>query len=117
MARPRQQAGKRPSARIINYGVEARDTLDQMAAKAPAPLGLYAQMLWAKTGGGGIAARSGTTLGSGTVTIHRNMHGTLTATSMTVTAYNGSTTAVAATVYVRLLLQDGFYEVVWEECS
>lgn len=60
----------------------------------------------AKTGSGGIAARSGTTLGSGTVTLYTLFGGTIAeyadanSAAVTKTCYNVTTTAVAASTYI-----------------
>lgn len=69
----------------------------------------------AKTGGGGVPARAGTTLGSATVTIYKS---DLTTTVETVTAKNLATTAVAADTWILLLREAPTREwmVVWEEC-
>src|SRR5262245_22128771 len=129
MQRDRQQPRQPIRAQTINYGVEARDILDAITAapgieidKGRNGLALRAStqvsyITWAKTGCGGIAARSGATLGSGTVTVHQNRNGTLTATSMTVTAYNGSHNAVAANAYLQIVWSDGFWSVFWEDCA
>lgn len=129
MPRERQNPRQPIRAQTINYGVDARDMLDAITG-APGmevnkgrngvSIRLATQVSyvsWAKTGGGGIASRSGTTLGSGTVTVYQNRKGTLTATSMTVTAYNGSDTAVAATAYIQIVWSDGFWSVFWEDCA
>lgn len=79
----------------------------------------------AKCDGSGISARSGTTLGSGTVTLYTtNASHQLTAwtdrngTAITKTAYNMSTTAVAANAYVVVVqeLLSGKLIAVWEDC-
>ena len=56
----------------------------------------------AKAGGSGVTARSGTTAGSGTVTIYYIDGGVLTSTSQTVTAYSLSATAVANNAYITI---------------
>ena len=128
MQREFQQPRQPIRAQTVNYGVEAANRLDAITGCAGVEVdkgktGIairFAQQIsyvtWAKTGGGGVSARSGATLGSGTVTVYQNLKGTLTATSMTVTAYNGSATAVAATTYIQLVYSDGFYSVFWEDC-
>jgi hypothetical protein len=129
MVRERQQPRQPIRAQTINHGVEARDMLDSISGapglevdKGKNGISIrFAQQIsyvtWAKTGGGGIAARSGATMGSGTVTIYKNMLGTLTATSMTVTAYNGSHNAVAATAYIQVVFSDSAWNVFWEDCA
>jgi hypothetical protein len=49
-----------------------------------------------------ITARSGTTLGSGTATLYDCSGGTLTATSISATIYNLSTTSIATSTYVTI---------------
>ena len=56
----------------------------------------------AKAGASGVTARSGTTAGSGTVTIYYIDGGVLTSTSQTVTAYSLSATAVANNAYITI---------------
>jgi hypothetical protein len=84
----------------------------------PVPVGSYIRILrdfrsglWmveemqtavAKAGGSGVTARSGTTAGSGTVTIYYIDGGVLTSTSQTVTAYSLSATAVANNAYITI---------------
>lgn len=79
----------------------------------------------AKTDGSGITARSGTTLGSGTVTLYQTNSSHQLATwndaagnPITKTAYNMSTTAVAANAYVVVMqeLLSGKLIAVWEDC-
>lgn len=53
---------------------------------------------------GGLTARSGTTLGSGTVTVQQIASGsTISATSLDVTVYNLGTTAIAVDEYVSIV--------------
>ncbi len=56
----------------------------------------------AKAGGSGVTARSGTTAGSGTVSIYSIVDGILTDTGETVTAYSMSATAVANNAYITI---------------
>ena len=56
----------------------------------------------AKAGASGVTARSGTTAGSGTVTIYYIDGGVLTSTSQTVIAYSLSATAVANNAYITI---------------
>jgi len=56
----------------------------------------------AKADSSGVTARSGTTAGSGTVSIYYIASGTLTDTTETVTAYNLSATAVANNAYITI---------------
>ena len=69
-----------------------------------------------KTDGGGIAARSGTTLSSGTCTVYTATGGSLASTSFTVTVYNLSATAVAASTYIIAIAAGGILIAVWEDC-
>jgi len=69
----------------------------------------------AKNGGSAIAAMSGTTPGSGTVTLY-NAAGPLTAENA-VTAYNlHPTGTVTANAWVKLIWIDGRWFVFWEPC-
>jgi hypothetical protein len=85
------------------------------------PLAMYV----GKTGVSGITARSGTTPGSGTVTLYFvNASGTLetwkdgTGTAVTKTCYNLSTSAVGNTAYVMMQrdILSGKLWAVWEDC-
>ena len=65
-----------------------------------------------------IAARSGTTMGSGTVSLYNSSGATLSDSTDNVTAYNMSETAVASGAHVVLALnQDNKYVVIVESCS
>ena len=79
-----------------------------------------------KTDGSGIPARSGTTPGSGTVTLYHLDTDTTTLTvqqdssneDVEVTCYNLSTEAVAASSYVMIQQEyiTGTFWAVWEDC-
>ena len=56
----------------------------------------------AKAGGSGVTARSGSTAGSGEVTIYYIASGVLTSMTETLTAYNLSATAVANNAYITI---------------
>jgi len=56
----------------------------------------------AKAGASGVTARSGTTAGSGTVSIYSIVAGVLTDTGETVTAYSMSSTVVANNAYITI---------------
>ena len=56
----------------------------------------------AKAGASGVTARSGTTAGSGEVSIYYIASGVLTSTGETLTAYNLSATAVANNAYITI---------------
>lgn len=74
----------------------------------------------AKNGASPIAAMSGTTMTSGTVTLYTvGDSGALTA-GQTVTAYNlatGATGAVAANAWLQLKTVNGKRVIDWEQCS
>ncbi len=80
----------------------------------------------AKTGAGGIAALSGNTPGSGTVTLHRkDGNGDLaaltdgTGADITKTAYNLASTSVAGSTWVQLKqeITSGMLLVDFEDCG
>jgi len=81
------------------------------------PLVPLAQMAIAQTSST-ITARSGTTLGSGTATLYDCSGGTLTATSISETVYNLSTTSIATSRYVMIQREyiTGLWLVVYEDC-
>jgi hypothetical protein len=71
----------------------------------------------AQTPGGGIAARSGTTVSSASCTIWRNINGTLESTGITLTVYNFATTAIGATKYIIVNRdKQGTWWVVAADC-
>ena len=72
----------------------------------------------AYTGVSGVPARSGSTAGSATVTLYKLVGATLTSTSVTVTAYNLSTTAVAGSAYIQVKREylTGKWLVDFEDC-
>jgi hypothetical protein len=71
-----------------------------------------------KTGGSAIAAMSGSTPGSGTVTIYNFSGTTLTTTGATVTAFNmHPTETVSADAWVKLVDINGYPFVFWEPCA
>lgn len=72
--------------------------------------------LVAKSPGGGIAARSGTTVSSATCTVWQRSGTTLSATTQTITVYNLSTTAVGNTVYIVATMTNIGWVAVWEDC-
>jgi hypothetical protein len=70
----------------------------------------------AKNGGSALAARSGTTMGSGTVTLYdADESGALTSAG-TATAFNLADTAVAANAWLQVKRIDGLYVIDFEEC-
>jgi hypothetical protein len=70
----------------------------------------------AKSGGSGIPALSGSTPGSGTVTLYSFNGTTLSATTTTVTAYNMTSGAVAANAWLQLKLIAGYWFIDVEGC-
>lgn len=70
----------------------------------------------AYTPSGGIAARSGSSISSASCTIYRGVGGTLQTSSLDVTVYNLSTTAVAGNKYIVCMLASGVLVAVWEDC-
>lgn len=79
----------------------------------------------ALTGGSAIAARSGTTPGSATVTLYYISSGALTAYTningdpITVTAYNLATSTVAANTYIQVKREflSGTWLIDFEDCG
>lgn len=69
------------------------------------------------TPSGGIAARSGSTLGSATCTRQFVNNGSLAAASFSETVYNLSTTAVAGSTYIGAKMIDGVWLCDWEDCG
>lgn len=82
----------------------------------PQSPGIRNHCILAYTPGGGIAARSGTTVSSANCTVYYNDNGTLTSASFTVPIYNLSTTAVAGSSYVLAVLAGGTLFCNWEDC-
>jgi hypothetical protein len=70
----------------------------------------------AMTPGGGIAARSGTTISSADCAVYSGEGGTLTSAGITVPVYNLSTTAVGASKYIVAAWAGGVLVAVWEDC-
>lgn len=72
----------------------------------------------AKNGGSTIPARSGTTPGSGSVTLYKVDTTTLAATTEdTVTAYNLAGSTIAANAYLMLVRIGNKWWVMFEDCS
>lgn len=69
-----------------------------------------------KTGGSGIAARSGTTISSATCTVWTRSGSTLSATADTITVYNLSASAVGNTVHIVAEMTNIGWVAVWEDC-
>jgi hypothetical protein len=76
-------------------------------------------MYLAKNGGSTIAARSGTTVSSGTVTLYYVSGTTLTSLGISVSAFNLSGTAVAADAWLNVAPEagSGKWFVTWEDCT
>jgi hypothetical protein len=70
----------------------------------------------AMTPGGGIAARSGTTITSADCTVYTGEGGTLATAGFDVPIYNLSTTAIAGNTYVVAVWASGVLVAVWEDC-
>jgi hypothetical protein len=70
----------------------------------------------AMTPGGGIPARSGTTISKADCTVYSATGGTLTSAGITVPVYNLSTTAVGASKYIVAAWAGGVLVAVWEDC-
>ena len=112
-------------SRTIDVVRRVENTPDSLIPpQSPSSFGLAFYI--GKTDGSGLTARSGTTPGTGTVTLYTLSSGALaefkdktgTPVANTVTCKNLSDTAVAASSYV-MLLQDpvsGAYWCVWEDC-
>jgi hypothetical protein len=74
-------------------------------------------MLVGKTGGSGVPAMTGSTPGSGTVTLYTYNGATLTATSQTVQAKNEASTAAGANKFVQMKIGPGGYPFLdFEDC-
>lgn len=129
MPRPRQEPGKPVSAAVINQGVDAAETLDNLGASAGLGmvktvrgrlLRLAVQALHieiAQAPAGGVPARSGATPGSSTVTVQSFNGTSLSATPMTVTAYNVSATAaIGASKYLGIIKLRGYWWIFMAEC-
>lgn len=69
------------------------------------------------TPGGGIAARSGSTLGSATCTMLSIAGGTRSTTATTATVYNDFTSAVGGSVDIVAAKIDGVWSVIAEDCA
>lgn len=69
------------------------------------------------TGVGGIAARSGSTLGSATCTMLTVAGGTRATTSTTATVYNDFLTSIGASVDIAAAKVDGIWLVIAEDCT
>lgn len=69
----------------------------------------------AKNGASIIGGRSGTTMGSGEVTLY-SVTGSALVESGTVTAYNYTDDSVSANAYLMLGMVDGYWVVVSQDC-
>jgi len=70
----------------------------------------------AKTPGGGIAARSGSTVSKADCTVYIIDGTTLTVSSIEVPIFNLSTTAIAGNTYIVAVRAGGVLVAVWEDC-
>lgn len=87
--------------------------------KDPLPF-IHATLYIAKNGGSAIAARSGDTPGSGEVTLYRIADdGDLESMAVTKTAFNLSTSTVAANAWLYIYMEMGSMQwlVGWEDCA
>lgn len=98
----------------VSPPLEAQVTGDGVVIRYTAPPALKL----AVTGAGGIAARSGLTLGSGTVTAYHRTTGSTIVTRSTLTAFNFATTAIGANrgVWLSWWQEGACYVVVSEDC-
>jgi hypothetical protein len=93
-------------------------TLTQLGRRWVLSLAVPIAVRPALSGGSGIPARSGATLGSAEVTLYAlSGAGVLSATTRTVAAHNLAGSAVGASKYLLLLKVLGLWVVVWEECD
>jgi len=76
----------------------------------------WPQILWAHSASG-IAARSGTTPGSATVTVYTLASGSLASTGFSVTAKNASAAAVAASAYIQIVEIEDDWAANYEDCG
>ncbi len=104
------------------YGFRDKRTAEDLKALAEGSDGTYQELRGSspsyilQTPGGGIAARSGTTVSSANCTVYSIISGTLTSAGFTLPVYNLSTTAVGATKYIGAVWMGGVLVAVWEDC-
>ena len=131
------QASKIP--RIVTGDAELDDVFERFAAGIEAALNITAdptsgvelfrhaggtslrlsprEFVMAKTDGSGIAARSGSTMGQGTVNLYAFDHaGVLTSLGLSETAYNWSGTAIPANKFCCIPRVNGFLTFPGVEC-
>ena len=72
----------------------------------------------AKTGGAAIAAVSGDTLGSATVSVWKVVNGVRSDTNLDIKAFNTSESEIAEDTFVHITYNtiDGIWYVTWEDC-
>jgi hypothetical protein len=70
-----------------------------------------------ETPGGGITARSGTTLGTGTCTHFRIAGGVLATSGDTYVVRNLGTEAVPGNIYIQAVRIEGIWVANWEQCE
>lgn len=131
MQREKQQPRRTIRAQTINYGVEARDMLDNLTV-APGlnisrgqggiviSLGTDVSQAVVAIASGTITARSGTTAGTGTVTLTSL---TITAggvvyfnTGTSLTVYNPFSKTIANGTYVTIRTNNGVWEIIGADC-
>ncbi len=110
-----------PAGNIIVLGKDAiRATPFDVQYRAM--VGEFPTLIHAKTGIGGVAAASGTstrTMGSASCTLYQSSSaGVLTATSLTITLYNQSATAVGGSRFVGASQNEkGLWVITIEDCT
>lgn len=126
---PRYKAGRTISARSLNATVDAVERSRPVVgpgnglALAQLPNGFAfrairgAAVIYIKSPGGGIPARSGTTLGEAACNLYIRQGSGLVDTGQTLTIYNVSSTAVAATRYGVAGWDGDGYVVIVESCA
>lgn len=126
---PRLKAGKPISAKAVNATIDAVERSRPVVgsgngiALAQLPNGFsfralkQAACIYIQSPGGGIPARSGTTLGSASCTWYIRQNAALVSTGRTVTVYNASSTAVAASRYGVAGWDGDGWVVLVESCA
>lgn len=115
----KQYTFSREAAQQIQQTVRRSERVTSVAKQQAA--GVHqVRIAIAQTGAGGIAALSGTTPGSGVVTLYRiNSDGDLESLGVSVTAYNLASSAVAANTWVQVKQEtaSGRLLIDFEDCG
>ena len=90
--------------------------INSPAGELPKGRVLPAECILCKTPGGGIAARSGTTISSASCDVFRQSSGTISDSGTDATVWNISSTAVAGSTYIIAAPTNVGYVAVWEDC-